>query len=214
MKLKETFKMKINSKLMLITATLGLMAAASSTAFASDTYIHFTNNSNQTITVKKDWIETSDKIHAIQSSCVLPPNGQGSIVVRANQSESVGGGTEHYAIMHVKYDGHNEDMVIARFDCGYSGHGLKNPGLAYSHLTSVNIGTSAYSELHQMGLSETITGAYSAGGTALCTTNPNQPSYKVYGIGWNYVDVTIQSYSGSTLSPLGKLSSTLKNFKL
>jgi len=204
--------MKINSKLMLITATLGLMAAASSTAFASDTYIHFTNNSNQTITVKKDWIETSDKIHAIQSSCVLPPNGQGSIVVRANQSENTEDNLSHYAIMHVKFDGQNEDMVIARFDCGYNGGSVGGMGLAYSHLGAVYMGTSALPELEKMGIMETITGATSSGGNI--TKGIDAAGTDVYGINWKYVNVVIQNYPGSTSSPLGKLSSTLKNFKL
>jgi len=48
--------MKINNKLFLITATLGLMAAGSATAFANHSnYVYVTNNTTHQITATESW---------------------------------------------------------------------------------------------------------------------------------------------------------------
>jgi len=208
MKLKETFKMKINSKLMLITATLGLMAAASVTAFGDDSYVYFTNNSTQTIDVSSNWIGNAadGNIHRIVSSCTLNPGGgNGKLDIQAGSRIGGDGDKGFSGHFHVKFNGHNEDMLIVQVDCHYSNGG----GLTYSHLQHAYIGTSAPEELNAMGITETLYGAVQPSGTTQnCGTET--PGQLLYGVNNKYVSIVINNANSSTTSPMMKISNIFK----
>jgi len=203
--------MKINSKLMLITATLGLMAAASATAFASnETYIHFTNNSPKQVTITSNWKDTPSEMGRHVSRLTLGQGQAGSFVIYATPSVTNANTTGEYGKLHVKFNGNSADMVVVNFKAEYS-----NFSLLYFHEENAYIGNSAQSALQKMGLTEYITGAnQSSGNTYNAFRYPNQPDSSIYAVGFNQINVVISGATSSTSSPMGKISSLFNSIKL
>jgi len=201
--------MKMNNKLFLITATLGLMAAGSATAFAGDSYIYFQNNSSQMIHVTSNWGDGNGggKLHIISSTCLLAPGGTGHLTIRANAGCNETG--TYSANVHVKYNGNSADMIVAHVNAVYSGSGNGSFGLEASHMDKVYIGTSAPAALNKMGIYEIVQGANTSTGTTANAEIENNTGY-VYGVGNKYVTVNI---GGGSNSPMGKISTMLQKFK-
>ena len=199
--------MKINSKLMLITATLGLMAAASATTMAGN-YIYFQNNTNQLIKVSTNFQEDNhDIFHRANDSCSLAPGGVGQIEVFANNSDNAQG--NNYADLHVKYSGHNEDMAVVAFNASYDDNNNRD----FDHLQHAYIGTSAPAELTAMGMTEVIEGAAQPSGTNQ-DGSVGQPGQNVYGVGNTWIKIVLNPLPSQTKSPMGKISSLLNTIKL
>ena len=207
MELNETFKMKINSKLMLITATLGLMAAASATAMAGN-YVYFQNNTNQVIKVSTNFeLDNGDIFHRANDSCSVQPGGEGQIEVFANGTHDSNG--QYYADLHVKYNGHNEDMAVVRFSASYDGNNNRtNDNLGHAYM-----GTSAPAELTAMGMTESICGTAQPSGTNQNDV-VNQPGQNVYGVGNTWIRIDINPLTSQTKSPMGKITSLFNSIKL
>jgi len=206
---KDGKQMKMNNKLFLITATLGLMAAGSATAFAGDSYIYFQNNSSQMIHVTSNWGDghANGDIHIITSTCLLAPGETGHITIRADQAVSRNG--LFSGKIHVKYNGNSADMIVANVKADYSNSGLGKIGLVASHMDKVYIGTSAPAALNKMGIYEIVQGANTSTGTTANAEIENNTGY-VYGVGNKYVTVNI---GGGSNSPMGKISTMLQKFK-
>jgi len=202
--------MKMNNKLFLITATLGLMAAGSATAFAGSSYINFQNSSTQTIRVTSNWGDghADGDIHIISSTCTLAPGGTGHITIRANSVIADDDGRVSGNI-HVKYNGNSADMIVAQVTADYCYVQAESYDLNYSHLDKVYIGTSAPAALNNMGIAEIVEGANKESGSTYNATIAN-PCGHVYGVDNKNITVNICT---AINSPMSKISTMLQKLK-
>jgi len=200
--------MKINSKLMLITATLGLLAASSATAFASGSYVYIENNTNQTFHIKTSWATVLNDGDRMETSLTVPPNTVGSNydihTCVSDHHEETNFGYMNYQF----YIGNNSqgqeiaEYVVLHYEVAIdqttnychveTGHiyGLSNPD---------NYQFASY----QVGLGNTGTSFETNQGSEF---TPNDPCKM-------YINITPKSTS-ITKSPMGKISSLLNTIKL
>jgi|GEM_PF-2578809 len=225
--------MNFKNKLFLITATLGIMAVGSATAFAGDAYIYINNNSNETLNIQTNWKSNGTCFHRYVSSCYIRPGAEGYLEVGANDSNH--DACTEYSHLHIKIKSFiaqsygdckagSADIANVEFSAGYSVSSTPPlPNLCgdkdrdYFHMCSASIGTSAPAELNRMSLHEQIQGGITSrlNNYNDTTTQPGRP---VYGIITNgetgnaeAFALTITFTGGINSSPLGKLKTFFKN---
>ena len=206
--------MKINNKLFLITATLGLMAAGSATAFANHSnYVYVANQTSQTVTATESWQSGGRHMHFYNGNSdnsaspltITIPAGQ---TVTFRQDVNEGWGPEDAISCHsgVGLFTFQQLGETAIFHYNADWHGHSEAECDFNRLN--------YGELQ---------GTANLQGTYLFLENTNQSNTTTTGNKLNCNDDTHmylylrtpQSPNASTTSsPMGKLSNMLQSFKL
>jgi len=200
--------MKINNKLFLITATLGIMAAGSITSFSKGT-VYLVNNSPYSINCETNWANDSNKgeFDRVEGTSFTIAAGKTfSYEVRQNNSNN--DTTNCSKGLHFKFKNPGNQPFDTNTAFGVTFHAFRDAstGDLHVHIVSAQL-ESGYNDLC-FGFA--ITGA---NGT---TTQENVAMQPIVPAGDdidNTITITINQRN-ATSSPMGKLSSMLHNFKL
>jgi len=214
--------MKINNKLFLITATLGLMAAGSATAFANHAnYVYVTNETSSQITATESWQSGGAHMHFYKSgnghdsysplTINIPAGGKVTFREDENSGFSTNGPDTRYSshtgiglFTFVKSGVTMGEHVALSYHTFYHDNGAKdfNADCEWNHLNNAVLVDSNY-QAHSIQL-------VNNSGTTLATPGPQEllaPDKTTM-----YINI-LSNASGSTSSPMGKLSSMLQNFR-
>jgi len=213
--------MKINNKLFLITATLGLMAAGSATAFASHSnYVYVTNNTTHSATVTESWQSGGHHMHFYNGSnhhsyspltMNIAPGEKTTFRQDENSrwSESHEGTVLSFTgdgLFTFQLSGTNlNDGVVVQYHALYRTHGDTMPAFycQWNRLDSANI-------TNENG---TISTNVFVGNSDTALNDEVNTTVTCIDQTHLYINIGYPNTS-RTFSPMGKLSSMLQSFKL
>jgi len=201
--------MKINNKLFLITATLGLMAAGSVTAFAGPghhaNFVYVTNDTPQAVTVTEKWIgnhtdlylESNVNYHKCSQLVETIPADTTGGAFEQDADTCAGSNIGHSGIGQFTFS--NTDATVNVEYHAFWGADVNSSVLTFNHLNWGKISNNVYAQSQEITLKNTSGTTVTTNNQELdCTDHTNM--YIMIGTG-----VGTKSPTSSPLALLRKL---------